>query len=29
VDHYLPANAKVKVTLGQKVKNTVTTLAEI
>lgn len=29
VDHYLPANAKVKVKLGQKVKNTVTTLAEI
>jgi len=29
VDHYLPANSKVKVTLGQKVKNTVTTLAEI
>ena len=29
VDHYLPANAKVKVTLGQKVKNTITTLAEI
>jgi len=29
VDHYLPANSKVKVKLGQKVKNTVTTLAEI
>lgn len=29
VDHYLPANAKVKVKLGQKVKNTITTLAEI
>lgn len=29
VDHYLPVNAKVKVKLGQKVKNTVTTLAEI
>ena len=29
VDHYLPANAKVKVKLGQKVKNTLTTLAEI
>jgi len=29
VDHYLPVNAKIKVKLGQKVKNTVTTLAEI
>ena len=29
VDHYLPANSKVKVKLGQKVKNTITTLAEI
>ena len=29
VDHYLPVNSKVKVKLGQKVKNTVTTLAEI
>ena len=29
VDHYLQANSKVKVKLGQKVKNTVTTLAEI
>lgn len=29
VDHYLPVNSKVKVKLGQKVKNTITTLAEI
>ena len=29
VDHYLPVNAKIKVKLGQKVKNTITTLAEI